>query len=95
MADALSQSQAARLHHLFFEVVTVATPHVAYSCVPESRAALHTFARAGRGARTRGETKSQVTRGPYLAEPASISGECFRTLVALPLRADWRPWFPR
>ena len=77
MADTLSQPKAARLNHLLFEVVTVVKPHVAYACVSESHSALHTFARAGRGARTRGETKSQVTRCPYLSEPASIPVECF------------------
>jgi hypothetical protein len=58
--------QAARLNDLLFEVVTRVAPHVAYAFVPKSRAALHTFARADCGAGTRGETKSQVTRGPSI-----------------------------
>ena len=52
------QSSAARLNHLLCEVMAVAMPPVAYSFVTKSRPALHTFARAGREAGTRGETKS-------------------------------------
>ena len=70
------RSQAARLNDLLFEVGTIVTPHVANSFVPKSRSALHTFARAGRGADTRGETKLQLTRCPYLSEHASIAAEC-------------------
>jgi hypothetical protein len=84
------RSPAARLNDLLFEVVTRVAPHVAYSFVPKSRAALHTFARAGRGAGTRGETKSQVTRCPYLSEQASIAAERLRnpSLLHLPRTSD-------
>jgi hypothetical protein len=80
------RSQAARLNDLLFEVVTRVAPHVAYAFVSKSRAALHTFARAGRGAGTREETQSQVTRCPYLSEQALIVAERFShpLLLSLP-----------
>ena len=80
------RSQAARLNDLLFEVVTRVAPHLAYSFVPKSRSALHTFARAGREAGTRGETQSQVTRGPDLSAQAVIAAERFRhaSLLHLP-----------
>jgi hypothetical protein len=71
------QSSAARLNHLLFEVMAVAMPPVAYSFVTKSCPALHTFARAGRRAGTRGETKSQMPRGSCVHEPAGIDGERF------------------
>ena len=71
------QSSAARLNHLLFEVMAVAMPPVAYSFVTKSCPALHTFARAGRRAGTRGETKSQMPRGSCVHEPAGIEGERF------------------
>src|SRR5262249_13874142 len=69
-------SSAARLNHLLFEVMAVAMPPVAYAFVTKSWPALHTFARAGREAGTRGETKSQMPRGSCVHEPAGIEGEC-------------------
>src|SRR5499426_4621460 len=77
------QSSAARLNHLLFEVMAVAMPPVAYSFVAKSCPALHTFARAGRGTGTRGETKSQMPRGSCIHEPAGIDGERFGHLVLL------------
>jgi hypothetical protein len=77
------QSSAARLNHLLFEVMAVAMPPVAYSFVAKSCPALHTFARAGRGTGTRGETKSQMPRGSCVHEPAGIDGERFGNLVLL------------
>ena len=77
------QSSAARLNHLLFEVMTVAMPPVAYSFVAKSCPALHTFARAGRRAGTRGETKSQMPRGSCVHEPAGIEGERFDHAVLL------------
>ena len=77
------QSSAARLHHLLFEVMTVAMPPVAYSFVTKSCPALHTFARAGRRAGTRGETKSQMPHGSCVHEPAGIEGERFGHPVLL------------
>src|ERR1041384_7322751 len=71
------QSPAARLNHRLFEVMAVAMPPVAYSFVTKSCPALHTFARAGRGTGTRGETKSQRPRGSCVHEPAGIDGERF------------------
>src|SRR5499427_3701527 len=70
-------SSAARLHHLLCEVMAVAMPPVAYAFVAKSCPALHTFARAGRRAGTRGETKSQMPRGSCVHEPAGIAGERF------------------
>src|SRR5215468_4441013 len=70
-------SSAARLNHLLFEVMAVAMPPVAYAFVTKSCPALHTFARAGRRAGTRGETKSQMPRGSCVHEPAGIDGERF------------------
>ena len=64
--------QASRLNHLLFEVMAIATPQVAYSFVPKRCPALHTFNRAGRGAGTRRETKSQLARCSYLSEKSSI-----------------------
>jgi len=72
------RSQASRLNHLLFEVMAVATPHVAYSFVTKSLPALHTFDRAGGVAGTRRETKSQSSRCSYLSENASIRAERFR-----------------
>ena len=69
------QSSAARLHHLLFEVMALAMPPVAYSFVTKSCPALHTFARAGRRAGTRGETQSQMSHGSCVHEPAGIAGE--------------------
>ena len=69
------RSQASRLNHLLFEVMAVATPHVAYSFVSNRCPALHTFNRAGRGAGTRRATKSQLSRCSYLSEHASIRTE--------------------
>ena len=77
------QSSAARLNHLLFEVIAVAMPPVAYSFVTKSCPALHTFARAGREAGTRGETKSQMSRGSCVHEPAGIDGERFGKPVLL------------
>src|SRR5215467_9722120 len=77
------QSSAARLHHLLFEVRAVAMPPVAYAFVAQSCPALHTFARAGRRAGTRGETKSQMPRGSCVHEPAGIDGERFDHAVLL------------
>jgi hypothetical protein len=77
------QSSAARLNHLLFEVIAVAMPPVAYSFVAKSCPALHTFARAGRGTGTRGETKSQMPRGSCVHEPAGIDGERFGNPVLL------------
>ena len=77
-SDAPQRSQASRLHHLLFEVMAVATPHVAYSFVTKSLPALHTFDRAGGVAGTRRETKSQSSRCSYLSEKASICAERFR-----------------
>jgi len=71
------QSQASRLNHLLFEVTAVATPQVAYSFVTKSLPALHTFDRAGGGAGTRRDTKSQLSRCSYLSENASIRVERF------------------
>jgi hypothetical protein len=71
------QSSAARLNHLLFEVMAVAMPPVAYAFVTKSCPALHTCARAGRRADTRGETKSQMPRGSGVHEPAGIDGERF------------------
>src|SRR5262245_6031799 len=71
-------SQASRLNHLLFEVTAIATPQVAYSFVSKRCPALHTFNRAGRGAGTRRETKSQLSRCSYLSENASIREERFR-----------------
>src|SRR5215472_12210635 len=79
------QSSAARLHHLLFEVMAVAMPPVAYSFVTKSCPALHTFARAGRRAGTRGETTSQVPRGSCGHEPASLAVERFGHPVLLSL----------
>jgi hypothetical protein len=79
------QSQASRLNDLLFEVVTIVAPHIAYSFVPKSRSALHTFARAGRRAGTRGETKSQLTQCSDLYEHASIAVERFSNPVLLSL----------
>src|SRR5215475_4681595 len=76
-------SSAARLNHLLFEVMTVAMPPVAYSFVTKSCPALHTFARAGRRAGTRGETQSQMPRGSGVHEPAGIAGERFGPPVLL------------
>jgi hypothetical protein len=70
-----SRSQASRLNHLLFEVGAVAPPQVAYSFVTKSLPALHTFDRAGHGAGTRRETKSQSSRCSYLSENASIRTE--------------------
>jgi hypothetical protein len=72
------RSQASRLNHLLFEVTAIATPQVAYSFVTKRCPALHTFNRAGRGAGTRRETKSQLSRCSYLSENASIRAERFR-----------------
>src|SRR5262252_3551237 len=77
------QSSAARLHHLLCEVMTVAMPPVAYAFVTKSCPALHTFARAGRRAGTRGETKSQMPHGSCVHEPAGIEGERFGHPVLL------------
>src|SRR5262250_3475849 len=77
------QSSAARLHHLLFEVIARAMPPVAYSFVTKSCPALHTFARAGRRAGTRGETKSQMPHGSCVHEPAGIDGERFGNPVLL------------
>ena len=77
------QSSAARLNHLLFEVMTIAMPPVAYSFVTKSCPALHTFARAGRRAGTRGETKSQMPHGSCVHEPAGIAGERFGHPVLL------------
>ena len=74
------RSQASRLNHLLFEVTAIATPQVAYSFVSNRCPALHTFNRAGRGAGTRRETKSQLSRCSYLSENASIREERFRNL---------------
>src|SRR5215467_2043579 len=71
------QSSAARLHHLLCEVMAGAMPPVAYAFVTKSCPALHTFARAGRRAGTRGETQSQRPRGSCVHEPAGIDGERF------------------
>ena len=76
-------SSAARLNHLLFEVMAVAMPPVASSFVTKSYPALHTFARAGRGTGTRGDTKSQMPRGSYVHEPAGIAGERFGHPVLL------------
>src|SRR5215468_764216 len=76
-------SSAARLNHLLFEVMAVAVPQVAYSFVTKSCPALHTFARAGHRAGTRGETKSQMPRGSCVHEPAGIEGECLGHPVLL------------
>src|SRR5215470_1659115 len=70
------QSSAARLHHLLCEVMAGAVPPVAYAFVTKSCPALHTFARAGRRAGTRGATQSQRPRGSCVHEPAGIEGEC-------------------
>src|SRR5712691_4656877 len=72
------RSHASRLNHLLFEVMAVATPHVAYSFVTKSLPALHTFDRAGGVAGTRRATKSQSSRYSYLSENASIRAERFR-----------------
>src|SRR4030095_12765312 len=56
------RSQASQLLQLRFEVAAVATPQVAYAFVTKSLPALHTFDRAGGGAGTRRETKSQWSR---------------------------------
>ena len=77
------QSSAARLNHLLFEVMAVAMPPVVYAFVTKSCPALHTFARAGRKAGTRGETKSQMPRGSCVHEPAGIEGERFGHPVLL------------
>jgi hypothetical protein len=61
----------------------VAMPPVAYAFVAKSWPALHTFARAGRGTGTRGDTKSQMPRGAYVHEPAGIDGERFGNPVLL------------
>ena len=74
------RSQASRLNHLLFEVTAIATPPVAYAFVSNRCPALHTFNRAGRGAGTRRETKSQLSRCSYLSENASIREERFRNL---------------
>lgn len=74
---------ASRLNHLLFEVLAIATPQVAYSFVPKRCPALHTFNRAGRGAGTRRETKSQLARCSYLSEKSSIREERFRNLSIL------------
>ena len=58
-------------------------PPVAYSFVTKSCPALHTFARAGRRAGTRGETKSQMPHGSCVHEPAGIEGERFGHPVLL------------
>src|SRR5215470_12000070 len=70
-------SSAARLNHLLFEVMAVAMPPVAYAFVTKSYPALHTFARAGPRAGTRGETTSQMPHGSCVHEPAGIDGERF------------------
>ena len=75
--------QASRLNHLLFEVMAIATPQVAYSFVPKRCPALHTFNRAGRGAGTRRETKSQLARCSYLSEKSSIREERCRNLAIL------------
>src|SRR5262249_55800084 len=72
------RSQASRLNHLLFEVTAIATPQVAYAFVTRRCPALHTFNRAGRGAGTRRDTKSQLSRCSYLSENASIREERFR-----------------
>jgi len=77
------QSSAARLNHLLFEVIAGAMPPVAYAFVTKSCPALHTFARAGRRAGTRGETKSQMPHGSCVHEPAGIDGERFGHPVLL------------
>jgi hypothetical protein len=75
----LSQrSGASRLNDLLFEVAAVATPQVAYSFVTKRLPALHTFDRAGSRAGTRGETKSQSSRGSCLSEKTSIRVGRFR-----------------
>src|SRR5215510_14910526 len=76
-------SSAARLNHLLFEVMAVAVPQVAYAFVTKSCPALHTCARAGHRAGTRGETKSQMPRGSCVHEPAGIAGERFGHPVLL------------
>src|SRR5215470_14354149 len=76
-------SSAARLHHLLCEVMAVAMPPVVYAFVTKSCPALHTFARAGRRAGTRGETKSPMPRGSGVHEPAGIDGECLGHPVLL------------
>jgi hypothetical protein len=70
--------QASRLTYLLFEVAAVATPQVAYAFVTKRLPALHTFARAGSRAGTRGETKSQSSRGSCLSEKTSIRVGRFR-----------------
>src|SRR5499427_8898849 len=65
--------------------MAVAVPPVAYSFVTKSCPALHTFARAGRRAGTRGETKSQRPRGSCVYEAAGIEGEC----LGHPLLLSW------
>src|SRR5215470_12677903 len=77
------QASAARLNHLLFEVMAGAMPPVAYAFVAKSCPALHTFARAGRRAGTRGETKSQMPRGSCVHEPVGIEGERFGHPVLL------------
>src|SRR4029453_8634037 len=52
------RSEAARLNYLLFEVVAIATPHVAYSFVTKKPVWLHTFDRAGRMP-TPGEQRSR------------------------------------
>src|SRR5262252_5361265 len=76
-------SSAVRLNHLLCEVMAVALLPVASAFVTTSCPALHTFARAGRRAGTRGETQSQMPRGSCVHEPAGIEGERFGHAVLL------------
>src|SRR5215471_17572926 len=71
------QSSAARLNHLLCEGMAGAMPPVAYAFVTKSCPALHTCARAGRRAGTRGATQSQMPRGSCVHESAGIDGERF------------------
>jgi hypothetical protein len=71
-ADIPLSREASRLNDLLFEVVAVATPHVAYAFVTKRLSALHTYNRAGRYAGTRRATKSQASRCSYLGEKPSI-----------------------